>query len=78
MPNGVMVYDDTRAWLDELPPPSVPRGEVIDELVAAVFDGKTPLHGGEWGYATIEVCLAMQTSAQEAREITLQRKIGAD
>jgi phthalate 4,5-cis-dihydrodiol dehydrogenase len=48
----------------------------MDELVAAVFERKVPLHGGERGYATIEVCLAMQTSAQEGREISLQRKVG--
>src|SRR5262245_14596078 len=32
MPNGVMVYDDERASLDELPPPGVPRCEVGGEL----------------------------------------------
>jgi phthalate 4,5-cis-dihydrodiol dehydrogenase len=78
LPDGVRIYGNDAVRFDPLPAPAVPRGEVMDELVAAVFDGKTPLHGGEWGYATIEVCLAMQTSAQEAREITLQRKIGAD
>jgi phthalate 4,5-cis-dihydrodiol dehydrogenase len=76
LPDGVWIYGNDAARFDPLPPPSVPRGEVMDELVAAVFERKVPLHGGERGYATIEVCLAMQTSAQEGREISLQRKVG--
>ena len=36
MPNGVMIYQNGTARLDPLPPPAVPRAEVIDELYAAV------------------------------------------
>ena len=43
MPNGVMIYQNGAARLDPLPPPSVPRAEVIDELYAAVVDGTPPL-----------------------------------
>ena len=59
MPNGVMIYQDGGARLDPLPPPTVPRAEVIDELYAAVAGGVAPLHGGEWAMATTEVCLAI-------------------
>jgi len=50
----------------------VQRAEVIDELHAAVVDGKPPRHDGDWGAATLEVCLAILRSAREDREISLQ------
>ena len=74
--NGVMIYDNERMQLDPLPPPAVPRGEVIDELYDAVVHGKPPLHDGAWTKATMEVCLAIRQSAQEQREITLRHQVG--
>jgi phthalate 4,5-cis-dihydrodiol dehydrogenase len=65
VPNGVMIYQDETARLDPLQPPLVPRAEVIDELYAAVVHGKTALHDGESGMATLEVCLAMLRSSRE-------------
>jgi len=76
MPNGVMIYQDGTARLDPLPPPSVPRSEVIDELCAAVVHGKPPLHDGAWGMATLEVCLAMLTSSREGSDIALSHQVG--
>ena len=69
MPDGVMIYQNGTARLDPLPPPQVPRAEVIDELYAAVVDQKPPLHDGAWAMATLEVCLAMLQSAREGRDI---------
>ena len=77
MTDGVMIYDNEQHDLDPLPPPEVPRGEVIDELIAAIVHGKPPLHGGEWTTATMEVCLAMRQSAREQREIFLEHQIGS-
>lgn len=74
LPNGVMIYADAEARLDPLPPPRVPRVEVIDEVCAAAIDGKPPLHDGRWGMATLEVCLAMLESARENRDIALHRQ----
>ena len=71
LPEGVMVYSDEEKRLEPLPAPKVQRAEVIDELYAAVVDGKAPLHSGEWGTATMEVCLAMLRSAREAKEVAL-------
>jgi phthalate 4,5-cis-dihydrodiol dehydrogenase len=51
--------------------------EVIDELCAAVFDGKPALHDGRWGMATLEVCLAMLDSARENRDIALHHQVAA-
>jgi len=70
-PNGVMVYQNGTARLDPLPPPEVPRAEVIDELYDAVVNGELPLHDGAWAMATTEVCLAILQSSREGRGVTL-------
>jgi phthalate 4,5-cis-dihydrodiol dehydrogenase len=75
MPNGVMIYESGTARLDPLPPPAVPRGEVIDELYGAVVDGKPPLHDGPWATATLEVCLAILQSSREGRDIALSHQV---
>jgi phthalate 4,5-cis-dihydrodiol dehydrogenase len=71
LPQGVWIYGDAECRMEALPAPKVQRAEVIDELYAAVRDDKPPLHDGEWGMATLEVCLAMLRSAREQREIRL-------
>jgi phthalate 4,5-cis-dihydrodiol dehydrogenase len=76
LPTGVMVYADARQHLEHLPPPSVARAEVIDELYDAVVLGKRPLHSGEWALATTEVCLAMLQSARENQEVVLHHQVG--
>jgi phthalate 4,5-cis-dihydrodiol dehydrogenase len=49
---------------------------VIDELYAAVVDGKAPLHDGAWAMATLEVCLAMLQSAREGWDVALCHQTG--
>jgi phthalate 4,5-cis-dihydrodiol dehydrogenase len=56
----------------------VPRAEVIDEFCDAIFLDRPALHSGEWGMATMEVCLAMLQSSREGREISLKYQIGTD
>jgi phthalate 4,5-cis-dihydrodiol dehydrogenase len=73
--DGVMIYADNDATFDALPPPAVPRGEVIDELYAAVVEGRPAVHDGAWAMATMEVCLAMKESAQAQKEIMLTRQV---
>jgi phthalate 4,5-cis-dihydrodiol dehydrogenase len=75
VPTGVMIYQDGTARLEALPPPAVPRTEVIDELYRAVVDGEPPLHDGPWAAATVEVLLAMARSGRESREIALTRQV---
>jgi phthalate 4,5-cis-dihydrodiol dehydrogenase len=74
MPNGVAIYDDVSRRFDAIADPEVPRAEVIDELCNAVFFGRPPIHNGEWGLATMEVCLGILQSAREQREIILQHQ----
>jgi phthalate 4,5-cis-dihydrodiol dehydrogenase len=74
-PKGVAIYGDQKRSFEPVAVPAVARSEVIDELYAAIFEGKEPLHSGEWSLATMEVCLAMQTSAREGREISLRHQV---
>ena len=69
LPTGVMIYGDDAARLDALAPPLIPRREVIDELHAAIAEGKAPLHDGRWARATLAVCLALRQSARERGEV---------
>ena len=77
LPMGVMIYENGVERLDPLPAPAVPRAEVIDELYAAVIEGRPPLHDGAWAMATLEVCLAMLRSAREGCDVSLQHQVGA-
>jgi phthalate 4,5-cis-dihydrodiol dehydrogenase len=71
LPGGVMIYAEAERRLDALPPPRIPRVEVIDEIYAAVVEGKAPLHSGESALATLQVCLAILDSARQGKEILL-------
>ncbi len=76
MPAGVHIYADDTETLDALPPPAVPRAEVVDELYDAVVHGRPPIHSGAWGLATMEVCLAILRSATEGRELAMEHQCG--
>jgi phthalate 4,5-cis-dihydrodiol dehydrogenase len=71
VPQGVWIYGDSERRLEKLPPPSVPRTEVITELFDAVRRGIPPLHSGEWGRATLEACFAVLQSAAAGTGIDL-------
>jgi phthalate 4,5-cis-dihydrodiol dehydrogenase len=75
LPQGVMVYGDRSRHLDEIPPPKIPRSEVVDELYDAAMSGTPPLHSGEWGLATLEICLAMLEAAKTGREAELRHQV---
>src|SRR5581483_4951817 len=75
MPQGVIVYGDDAKYVEELPSPKTPRAEVIDELYAAAMSGAAPLHSGEWGLATLEICLAILESAKTGNEVTLKWQV---
>ncbi len=51
------------------------RRAELEELYAAVVDGKPLWHDGRWGMATLEACLAMMRSARERREIMLRHQV---
>jgi phthalate 4,5-cis-dihydrodiol dehydrogenase len=76
LPDAVWVYGNEHQERISLPAPAVPRFEVVDELVDAVLHGRSPLHDGPWARATLEICLALLTSAQEDREVKLKHQVG--
>jgi phthalate 4,5-cis-dihydrodiol dehydrogenase len=78
VPEGVMVYADAERRLEAVPVNHVPRVEVIDELYGAVVHGRTPVHGGEWAMATLEVCLAILESARTGAEVPLRNQLPVD
>src|SRR5579871_3125056 len=53
------------------------RGNVLDDIAAAIRAGHKPVHDGRWGKATLEVALAIQTSAREGREVLLEHQVRA-
>lgn len=61
---GVEIYGNEQRTFEALPPPAIPRSEVIDELCGAIFEGQAPVHSGEWARATTEVCLAILEAAR--------------
>ncbi|MGQ0656257.1 MAG: Gfo/Idh/MocA family oxidoreductase [Betaproteobacteria bacterium] len=75
LPHGVMIYADAEKRLEPLPAPKVHRAEVIDELYAAVVEGRRPLHDGAWGLATTEVLLAMLESARSGGDVPLRHQV---
>jgi phthalate 4,5-cis-dihydrodiol dehydrogenase len=77
--DGLYVYDKNGKREVALPRSnSMPgRSEVLDDMIAAIREGKKPLHDGRWGKANVEVTLAIQRSARERREIMLEHQIGA-
>jgi phthalate 4,5-cis-dihydrodiol dehydrogenase len=75
LPQGVMVYGDEARHIKEIPPPKIPRKEVVDELYGAAMSGTPPLHSGEWGLATLEICLAILEAAKTGREIELRWQV---
>lgn len=70
--HGVEIFDDRQRSFEALANPAVPRSEVIEELVSAVLHDQAPLHSGEWGRATTEVCLAMLASARNGSRQTMR------
>jgi phthalate 4,5-cis-dihydrodiol dehydrogenase len=74
LPQSVVVYGDEVRRVEVLPPPKIPRSEVVDELYDAVVLGRPPLHSGEWGLATLEICLAILASGKSGREIDLHHQ----
>jgi phthalate 4,5-cis-dihydrodiol dehydrogenase len=74
-PSGIYIYSDTETTevpLTELRGAYAPE---LDELYDALVYGKPVLHGGRWGLATLEVCLAIMQSATAHRDIAMQHQV---
>ncbi|UUX97932.1 Gfo/Idh/MocA family oxidoreductase [Aquabacterium sp. J223] len=75
MADGLWVLEDDRRSFLPIAAPTVPRAEVMDELLAVARHGRPPLHDGLWGRATLEACLALLTSASEGRDVSLSFQV---
>ena len=78
MPWGLEVHDDEGVRQIRLPQPTVPRAEVIDELVQVGVHGRAPLHSGAWSRATLEVCLGILDAARTHRTVSMHHQVAPD
>ena len=75
--DGVFVYGETGKRQIALPGGGRYSGRhtVLDDMRDAILSGRKPVHDARWGKATLEVALAIQQSARERREITLEHQV---
>jgi phthalate 4,5-cis-dihydrodiol dehydrogenase len=71
---GVMIYDDSGRRELDVSGITASRSSELLELYDAVMNGQPVFHGGRWGMATLEVCLAIMESANVDREIRLSHQ----
>jgi len=76
-PDGLKIYGETEQREIKLPAGSRGREAEVEELYDAVVKGRPVFHGGRWGAATLEVCLAMLESAQQRKEIMLSHQVAS-
>jgi phthalate 4,5-cis-dihydrodiol dehydrogenase len=74
-PDGLKIYRETEQREIKLSTGSRGREAELEELYNAVVNGRPVFHGGRWGAATLEVCLAMLESAKERKEIFLRHQV---
>ena len=74
-PDGLKIYGETEQREINLPAGSRGREAEVAELYDAVVKGRPVFHGGRWGAATLEACLAMLESAQQRKEIMLSHQV---
>ena len=73
--HGVMVHDAQGQHFVPAALPSVPRGEVVDELWSVARQGQPVRHDGHWSRATLEVCLAILASQAQQADVPLEHQV---
>lgn len=76
-PDGLSVYGHDRKHDIEFPIDRDGRDGVIDELYNAILANKQPFNNGRWGKATVEVLLAIHSSAAERHDVLLSHQVEA-
>jgi phthalate 4,5-cis-dihydrodiol dehydrogenase len=74
-PEGVYCYDDDGNHLVAIDTDRRREAPELNELDNKLVDDTPILHGGPWGLATLEVCLAIMQSGRERREIELKHQV---
>ena len=73
-PNGLYVHGEDGVREISVFDDSEDRAIELEELYDAVVEGKPVYHDGQWGLATLEVCLGMLESARGRREVYMTRQ----
>ena len=73
--DGLLVYGEHELRTIPLTTDETGRDAVVQELYEAIVDHRPPPHGGRWGKANLEVCLAVLESAQTRREVYLAHQV---
>lgn len=71
-PEGVFIYCEHEVKFVRALEVVAPRMEVVDEMFCTIVLGEAPLHSGQWGLATQEVCHAIQSGAQSGGSLKYQ------
>jgi phthalate 4,5-cis-dihydrodiol dehydrogenase len=73
LPDGVALHTPQGRRVERLAPPAIPRGEVIEDWLAACA-GTPVVASGAWGLATLEACLALLDSARAGSAVRLRHQ----
>jgi phthalate 4,5-cis-dihydrodiol dehydrogenase len=74
-PDGLHIYGEAEQRAITLPTGSRGREAEVEELYNAVVHKRPVFHDGQWGAATLEVCLAMIESAAQRKEVFLSHQV---
>jgi phthalate 4,5-cis-dihydrodiol dehydrogenase len=74
-PDGIEVFGDKERWFESLPPPSIPRHEVMDELYDSIVNDTPVRHSAQWGRASLEVATGILNSASRKQSISMQHQM---
>jgi hypothetical protein len=74
-PNSLVIYSDEDKREIPISRETDGRHGIVNHLYEAVVNGRPPFADGRWGKATVEVLLAVFTSAREHREVFLSHQV---
>ena len=74
-PDGLRIYGDECIEDVSLADEPVGRTAMLTETACAVRDDAPVTHGGPWGLANLEVCLALAESSRTRSEVRLVRQV---
>ena len=74
-PHGIEVFGDSKRSFESLPPPSIPRQEVMDELYDTIVNETPVIHSAKWGRASLEVAIGILDSASNKQLIPMQHQV---
>lgn len=69
LPTGIEIYSAEEREFLSIPPPTLPRANVIDEFIAAIEGVRQPVHDGHWGLETVACCAALIESSLTSADI---------